>query len=109
VRATNEAVNARINLDYRRQRSVRDDRRPTGRWAVVAEAPNFLPLQGSADVSSSNFPVPGVDAAARSGTNARGARKTIGEDIAAAEALGKAASTTKQLPLINRFSRRTRG
>src|SRR6476619_444457 len=57
VRATNEAVNARIP-------STTDDKGRfamigvrTGRWAIVAEAPNFLPLQGSADVSSSNLPV----------------------------------------------------
>src|SRR6478672_12760907 len=57
VRATNEAVNARIT-------STTDDKGRfamigvrTGRWIIVAEAPNFVPLQGGSDVSSSNTPV----------------------------------------------------
>src|SRR5438046_10492575 len=57
VRATNDAVNARIT-------STTDDKGRfamigvrTGRWVIIAEAPNFLPLQGTADVSSGNTPV----------------------------------------------------
>jgi hypothetical protein len=71
VRATNEAVNARIT-------STTDDKGRfamigvrSGRWIIVAEAPNFLPLQGTADVSSSNYAGAFADAAARSRTDAR--------------------------------------
>ena len=57
VRATNEAVNARIT-------STTDDKGRfamigvrSGRWVIVTDAPNFVPLQGTADVSSSNMPM----------------------------------------------------
>jgi tetratricopeptide (TPR) repeat protein len=89
VRATNEAVNARIT-------STTDDKGRfamigvrTGRWIVVAEAPNFLPLQGSADVSSSNLPVLALTLQRDPGPMPGALTKTIGEDIAAAEALRK--------------------
>jgi tetratricopeptide (TPR) repeat protein len=90
VRATNEAVNARIT-------STTDDKGRfamigvrTGRWIVVAEAPNFLPLQGSADVSSSNLPVLALTLQRDPGPMPGALTKTIGEDIGAAEALRKA-------------------
>jgi tetratricopeptide (TPR) repeat protein len=90
VRATNEAVNARIT-------STTDDKGRfamigvrTGRWIIVAEAPNFLPLQGSADVSSSNLPVLALTLQRDPGPMPGALAKTIGEDIAAAETLRKA-------------------
>jgi tetratricopeptide (TPR) repeat protein len=90
VRATNEAVNARIT-------STTDDKGRfamigvrTGRWVIVAEAPNFLPLQGSADVSSSNLPVLTLTLQRDPGPMPGALAKSIGEDIAAAEALRKA-------------------
>ena len=90
VRATNEAVNARIT-------STTDDKGRfamigvrTGRWAIVAEAPNFLPLQGSADVSSSNLPVLALTLQRDPGPMPGALAKNIGEDVTAAEALHKA-------------------
>lgn len=87
VRATNEAVNARIT-------STTDDKGRfamigvrTGRWVIVAEAPNFVPLQGSADVSSSNLPVLTLTLQRDPGPMPGALAKTIGEDIAAADAL----------------------
>lgn len=90
VRATNEAVNARIT-------STTDDKGRfamigvrSGRWMMVAEAPNFLPLQGTADVSSSNMPVLSLTLQRDPGPMPGALVKTIGEDVAAAEALHKA-------------------
>jgi hypothetical protein len=90
VRATNEAVNARIT-------STTDDKGRfamigvrSGRWIIVAEAPNFLPLQGTADVSSSNMPVLSLTLQRDPGPMPGALVKTIGEDVAAAEALHKA-------------------
>ncbi|HTI42511.1 MAG TPA: carboxypeptidase-like regulatory domain-containing protein [Vicinamibacterales bacterium] len=90
VRATNEAVNARIT-------STTDDKGRfamigvrSGRWIIVAEAPNFLPLQGTADVSSSNMPVLSLTLQRDPGPMPGALVKTIGEDVAAAEALHRA-------------------
>jgi tetratricopeptide (TPR) repeat protein len=90
VRATNDAVNARIT-------STTDDKGRfamigvrTGRWAIVTEAPNFLPLQGTADVSSGNTPVLVLTLQRDPGPMPGALSKTISEDIAAAEALRKA-------------------
>jgi len=90
VRATNEAVNARIT-------STTDDKGRfamigvrSGRWLIVTEAPNFLPLQGTADVSSSNMPVLSLTLQRDPGPMPGALVKTIGEDVAAAEALHKA-------------------
>jgi tetratricopeptide (TPR) repeat protein len=90
VRATNEAVNARIT-------STTDDKGRfamigvrTGRWIVVAEAPNFLPLQGASDVSSSNLPVLSLILQRDPGPMPGALAKTIADDVAAAEALRKA-------------------
>jgi tetratricopeptide (TPR) repeat protein len=90
VRATNVAVNARIT-------STTDDKGRfamigvrTGRWVIVAEAPNFLPLQGAADVSSSNLPVLQLTLQRDPGPMPGALVKTIAEDVAAAEALRKA-------------------
>ena len=90
VRATNDAVNARIT-------STTDDKGRfamigvrSGRWMIVAEAPNFLPLQGTADVSSSNMPVLALTLQRDPGPMPGALVKTIGEDVAAAEALHKA-------------------
>src|SRR5258705_840867 len=90
VRATNEAVNARIT-------STTDDKGRfamigvrTGRWSIVAEAPNFLPLQGASDVSSSNMPVLQLTLQRDPGPLPGALVKSIGEDVAAAEALRKA-------------------
>lgn len=90
VRATNDAVNAHIT-------STTDDKGRfamigvrSGRWSIVAEAPNFLPLQGTSDVSSSNMPVLSLTLQRDPGPMPGALVKTIGEDIAAAEALHKA-------------------
>jgi tetratricopeptide (TPR) repeat protein len=90
VRATNEAVNARIT-------STTDDKGRfamigvrTGRWVVVAEAPNFLPLQGTSDVSSSNLPFLQLTLQRDPGPMPGALAKTISDDVNAAEALRKA-------------------
>ena len=90
VRATNDAVNAHMT-------STTDDKGRfamigvrSGRWGIVAEAPNFLPLQGAADVSSSNTPVLLLTLQRDPGPMPGALAKTIGEDVAAAEALHKA-------------------
>ncbi|HKC56369.1 MAG TPA: carboxypeptidase regulatory-like domain-containing protein [Vicinamibacterales bacterium] len=90
VRATNDAVNAHIT-------STTDDKGRfamigvrSGRWGIVAEAPNFLPIQGTADVSSSNLPVLQLTLQRDPGPMPGALVKTITEDIAAAEALRKA-------------------
>jgi tetratricopeptide (TPR) repeat protein len=90
VRATNDAVNARIT-------STTDDKGRfamigvrSGRWGIVAEAPNFLPIQGTADVSSSNLPVLQLTLQRDPGPMPGALVKTITEDIVAAEALRKA-------------------
>jgi tetratricopeptide (TPR) repeat protein len=90
VRATNDAVNAHIT-------STTDDKGRfamigvrSGRWGIVAEAPNFLPIQGTADVSSSNLPVLQLTLQRDPGPMPGALVKTITEDIVAAEALRKA-------------------
>jgi tetratricopeptide (TPR) repeat protein len=87
VRATNEAVNARIT-------STTDDKGRfamigvrSGRWRVVAEAPNFLPLQGTSDVSSSVMPVLALTLQRDPGPMPGALSKTITDELAAAEAL----------------------
>lgn len=87
VRAINEAVNARMA-------STTDDKGRfvmigvrSGRWVIVAEAPNFLPLQGTADVSSSNMPVLSLALQRDPGPMPGALVKTINEDVTAAEAL----------------------
>jgi tetratricopeptide (TPR) repeat protein len=86
VRATNEAVNARIT-------STTDDKGRfamigvrSGRWVVVAEAPNFLPLQGTSDVSSSVMPVLALTLQRDPGPMPGALSKTITDELAAAEA-----------------------
>ena len=90
VRATNEAVNARIT-------STTDDKGRfamigvrSGRWIVVAEAPNFLPLQGTSDVSSSVMPVLALTLQRDPGPMPGALSKTITDELAAAEALRSA-------------------
>ena len=90
VRATNEAVNMRMT-------STTDDKGRfamigvrSGNWVIVAEAPNFVPLQGSAAVSSSNTPVLALTLQRDPGPMPGALVKTIGEDVTAAEALRKA-------------------
>ena len=90
VRATNDAVNARIT-------STTDDKGRfamigvrTGRWSIVAEAPNFLPIQGTSDVSSSVMPVLALTLQRDPGPLPGALSKTINGDVAAAEALRKA-------------------
>jgi tetratricopeptide (TPR) repeat protein len=87
VRATNVAVNARIT-------STTDDKGRfamigvrSGRWVVVAEAPNFLPLQGTSDVSSSVMPVLALTLQRDPGPMPGALSKTITDELAAAEAL----------------------
>ena len=90
VRATNDAVNARMT-------STTDDKGRfamigvrSGTWAIVAEAPNFVSLQGSAAVSSSNTPVLALTLQRDPGPMPGALVKTINDDVAAAEALHKA-------------------
>ena len=90
VRATNEAVNARIT-------STTDDKGRfamigvrSGRWVVVAEAPNFLPLQGTSDVSSSVMPVLALTLQRDPGPMPGALSKAITDELAAAEALRSA-------------------
>ena len=90
VRATNEAVNMRMT-------STTDDKGRfamigvrSGNWVIVAEAPNFVPLQGSAAVSSSNTPVLALTLQRDPGPMPGALVKTIGEDVSAAESLHKA-------------------
>jgi tetratricopeptide (TPR) repeat protein len=90
VRASNEAVNARIT-------STTDDKGRfamigvrSGRWVVVAEAPNFLPLQGTSDVSSSVMPVLALTLQRDPGPMPGALSKTITDELAAAEALRSA-------------------
>jgi tetratricopeptide (TPR) repeat protein len=59
----------------------------SGRWVVVVEAPNFLPMQGSADVSSSVMPVLVLTLQRDPGPMPGALSKTIADDVAAAEAL----------------------
>jgi tetratricopeptide (TPR) repeat protein len=87
VRATNEAVNARIT-------STTDDKGRfamigvrSGRWVIVVEAPNFLPMQGAADVSSSVIPVLVLTLQRDPGPMPGALSKSITEDLASAEAL----------------------
>jgi len=90
VRATNQAVNARIT-------STTDDKGRfamigvrSGRWVIVTEAPNFLPLQGTTDVSSSNMPVLALTLQRDPGPMPGALSKTITDELAAAEALRSA-------------------
>src|SRR6266508_2210197 len=87
VRATNEAVNARIT-------STTDDKGRfamigvrSGRWVIVAEAPNFVPLRGTSDVSSSVLPVLALTLQRDPGPMPGALSKTISEELAAADAL----------------------
>src|SRR5262245_40842608 len=90
VRATNEAVNARIT-------STTDDKGRfamigvrSGRWVIVAEAPNFIPLQGTSDVSSSVTPVLALTLQRDPGPMPGALSKTITEVLAGAEAMRSA-------------------
>ena len=90
VRATNQAVNARITstTDEKGRFAMIGVR--SGRWVIVAEAPNFLPLQGTSDVSSSVMPVLSLTLQRDPGPMPGALSKTITEELAAAEALRSA-------------------
>ncbi len=90
VRATNDAVAARIT-------STTDDKgrfamigMRSGAWKIVAEAPDFLPLEGQATVSASASPVLALVLQRDPGPIPGALSKSIGDDVAAAEALRKA-------------------
>jgi tetratricopeptide (TPR) repeat protein len=90
VRATNEAVNARIT-------STTDDKGRfamigvrSGRWVIVAEAPNFVALQGTSDVSSSVTPVLALTLQRDPGPMPGALSKTITDELATADALRNA-------------------
>jgi tetratricopeptide (TPR) repeat protein len=87
VRATNEAVNAQITstTDEKGRFAMIGVR--SGRWVIVAEAPNFLPLRGTSDVSSSVLPVLQLTLQRDPGPMPGALSKTITEEVAAAEAL----------------------
>jgi tetratricopeptide (TPR) repeat protein len=87
VRATNQAVNARIT-------STTDDKGRfamigvrSGRWVIVAEAPNFIALQGTSDVSSSVTPVLALTLQRDPGPMPGALSKAITDELTAAEAL----------------------
>jgi tetratricopeptide (TPR) repeat protein len=87
VRATNEAVNAQITstTDEKGRFAMIGVR--SGRWVIVAEAPNFLPLRGTSDVSSSVLPVLALTLQRDPGPMPGALSKTITEEVAAAETL----------------------
>jgi tetratricopeptide (TPR) repeat protein len=90
VRATNDAVNAHITAttDDKGRFAMIGVR--SGRWTIIAEAPNFLAMQGTSDVSSSNAPVLALTLQRDPGPMPGALSKTINEEVAAAEALSKA-------------------
>jgi len=90
VRAINDAVAARVT-------STTDDKGRfamiglrTGTWRIVAEAPNFISLQGQAAVSAGVSPVLALVLQRDPGPIPGALSKTIGEDVTAAETLRKA-------------------
>lgn len=90
VRATNDAAGTTIT-------STTDDKGRfamiglrSGTWKVLVEAPNFLPMQGEAAVSASNSPVLVLTLQRDPGPIPGALAKSIGDDVAAAEALHKA-------------------
>jgi hypothetical protein len=90
VRATNDVVAATIT-------STTDDKGRfamigvrTGTWKIVAEAPNFIPLEGQAAVSASVSPALALVLQRDPGPMPGALSKTIGAEVTAAEALRKA-------------------
>ena len=90
VRATNDAVAAKVT-------STTDDKGRfamiglrSGTWKIVAEAPDFIPLEGQAAVSAGVSPVLALVLQRDPGPMPGALSKTIGEDVAAAESLRKA-------------------
>src|SRR5215510_16222876 len=87
VRATNDAVAATIT-------STTDDKGRfamigvrSGTWRIVAEAPNFLPIEGQAAVSASVSPVLALTLQRDPGPMPGALSKTIAAEVTAAEAL----------------------
>jgi tetratricopeptide (TPR) repeat protein len=90
VRAINDVVAARVT-------STTDDKGRfamiglrTGTWKIVVEAPDYLPLNGQADVSSAVSPTLSLTLQRDPGPMPGALSKSIGEDVAAAETLRKA-------------------
>ena len=90
VRATNDVGALRIA-------STTDDKGRfamiglrSGAWRVVAEAPNYLPLEGQANVSAGLSPVLALILQRDPGPMPGALSKTIGDDVIAAETLRKA-------------------
>jgi tetratricopeptide (TPR) repeat protein len=90
VRAINDAVASKVT-------STTDDKGRfamiglrSGTWKVVAEAPNYLPLEGQATVSAGQTPVLALTLQRDPGPMPGALSKTIGDDVAAADALRKA-------------------
>jgi tetratricopeptide (TPR) repeat protein len=90
VRATNDVVAASVT-------STTDDKGRfamiglrTGTWKIVAEAPDYLPLQGQAAVSAGVSPVLALTLQRDLGPMPGALAKTIGDDVIAAETLRKA-------------------
>jgi tetratricopeptide (TPR) repeat protein len=90
VRATNDVGALRIA-------STTDDKGRfamiglrSGAWRIVAEAPNYLPLEGQANVSAGLSPVLALVLQRDPGPMPGALSKTIGDDVTAAEALRKA-------------------
>jgi tetratricopeptide (TPR) repeat protein len=81
VRATNPAV----TTDDKGRFAMIGVR--SGRWVIVAEAPNFLALQGTSDVSSSVMPVLALTLQRDPGPMPGALSKSITDELAAAEAL----------------------
>ena len=109
VRATNEAVNARIT-------STTDDKGRfamigvrTGRWVIVAEAPNFLALQGTSDVSSSMMPVLALTLQRDPGPMPGALSKSITDDSRLRKRCATPVAMTTRFRRTSRSSRRIRG
>jgi tetratricopeptide (TPR) repeat protein len=90
VRAINDAVASKITstTDDKGRFSMIGVR--SGTWKMVAEAPNYLPLEGQATVSAGQTPVLALVLQRDPGPMPGALSKTIGDDVAAAEALRKA-------------------
>lgn len=90
VRATNDAVAARMT-------STTDDKgrfamigMRSGPWSVAVEAPNFLPMQGPAVVSTGNSSVLALTLQRDPGPIPGALAKSISDDINSAETMRKA-------------------
>jgi hypothetical protein len=90
IRATNDTVNASMT-------STTDDKGRftmiglrTGQWALMVEAPGYLPLRGPATVTTGNSAMLALALQRDPGPMPGALAKSIGDDVKEAEALHKA-------------------